>query len=213
MPVIGHGADICTSTTRPASPTAGSIIYETDTNKLMLWDGATWVTPINGQSASGDLAGTYPSPTLTTTGVSAGTYGSVTVDTKGRITAGTNANYCISTASAFTVSTSLQTVASASMTTTGKPVFVFATGDLNPVGGATWGYFYLYMDGSQIGKYIICESTGNSVNNPFALSHILVPSAGTHTFSLVSTRGGTYNYTMGETGDGQAATVGAFELR
>jgi hypothetical protein len=69
------------------------------------------------------------------------------------------------------------------------------------------------MDGAAIGKYIICESTGNSVNNPWALSHILVPSSGSHTFSVVSTQGGVNSYTMGETGNGQAATVGAFELR
>lgn len=35
MPVIGHGADICTSTTRPASPSIGAIIYQTDTDEYL----------------------------------------------------------------------------------------------------------------------------------------------------------------------------------
>lgn len=33
----------CTSTTRPADPTLTPVIYETDTYKLMRWDGAAWV--------------------------------------------------------------------------------------------------------------------------------------------------------------------------
>lgn len=39
---------------------------------------------------AGDLSGTASSPTLSTTGVSAGTYKSVSVDAKGRVTAATN---------------------------------------------------------------------------------------------------------------------------
>ena len=34
---------VCTSTTRPASPYAGQMIYETDTNRVVVYKGTSWV--------------------------------------------------------------------------------------------------------------------------------------------------------------------------
>jgi hypothetical protein len=36
------GIAVCLSTTRPASPYTGQTIYETDTDRPMVWDGAAW---------------------------------------------------------------------------------------------------------------------------------------------------------------------------
>lgn len=34
---------VCTSTTRPASPYQGQVIYQTDTNTTLVWNGSGWV--------------------------------------------------------------------------------------------------------------------------------------------------------------------------
>lgn len=36
---------VCTSTTRPASPYEGQVIYETDTDLTFVWSGAAWISP------------------------------------------------------------------------------------------------------------------------------------------------------------------------
>jgi hypothetical protein len=39
----GLRAGVCTSTTRPTAPFEGQMIYETDTNRVLVWDNAAWV--------------------------------------------------------------------------------------------------------------------------------------------------------------------------
>jgi len=46
-PAVTTGTIICTSTTRPASPFEGQQIYETDTDKLLIYNGSAWYPPWN----------------------------------------------------------------------------------------------------------------------------------------------------------------------
>jgi len=64
---IGHL--ICTSTSRPAAPDEGTMIYETDTDLLYVWTGAAWlqVRRTTDSVATSLLTGTIPTSTLTGT--------------------------------------------------------------------------------------------------------------------------------------------------
>jgi len=81
-------------------------------------------------TAGGDLTGTYPNPTLTTTGVAAATYGSstevgtFTVDSKGRITTASN-----TTISGVSTSSPLSAVLGNGNTTSGSNV-ILSSGDI-----------------------------------------------------------------------------------
>jgi hypothetical protein len=119
----------------------------------------------------------------------------------------------MSNATAITVNTTTPTtIASCSITTNGRPVFLNATGDMNPLGtGANWNIIQFYRGETQIGKRIIGESTGASVNIPWALTTIDSPTAGTYTYTVRAWQGaGTQVY--GEGGDIQAPTIIAMEL-
>lgn len=48
----GLRAGVCTSTTRPTAPYTGQIIYETDTNTILVWTGSTWAGPSFPSSTS-----------------------------------------------------------------------------------------------------------------------------------------------------------------
>ena len=55
---IGH--TICTSSTRPASPAAGQMIYETDTGLAYVYSGSAWVKVLQQKSTTtGWTAATY----------------------------------------------------------------------------------------------------------------------------------------------------------
>jgi hypothetical protein len=44
---------VCTSSTRPASPFEGQYIYETDTNRTLVYDGGAWVMTVDADSPPG----------------------------------------------------------------------------------------------------------------------------------------------------------------
>ena len=49
----GLRSGVCTSSTRPTAPYEGQMIYETDTNRVLVWDNAAWVMIADTDSPPG----------------------------------------------------------------------------------------------------------------------------------------------------------------
>jgi len=119
---------------------------------------------------------------------------------------GFNPNYAQSNASAVTKNSVGDIIVSQSITTSGRPVQIIATGDANPANNGAWVQLQLYRDGTAIGKKVQAESSSSNENVPYCLNFIDNPTTpGTYTYS-VRYVGGSGAFGFGES-DGNHITL------
>ncbi len=119
---------------------------------------------------------------------------------------GYNPNYAQSNASAVSKSAAGDIIVSQSITTSGRPIQIIATGDANPANNGAWVQLQLYRDGVAIGKKVQAESSSSNENVPYCLNFIDNPTTpGTYTYS-VRIVGGSGTFGFGES-DGNHITL------
>jgi hypothetical protein len=120
---------------------------------------------------------------------------------------GFNPNYAQSNASAVSKSAVGDIIVSQSITTSGRPVQIIATGDANPANNGAWVQLQLYRDGTAIGKKVQAESSSSNENVPYCLNFIDNPTTpGTYTYSVRIVGGGAGGFGFGES-DGNHITL------
>ena len=116
-------------------------------------------------------------------------------------------NYAQSNASSVTKNTVGDIIVSQSITTSGRPVQIIATGDANPSASGGWVQLQLYRDNTAIGKKVQAESSLNNENVPYCLNFIDNPATpGTYTYSVRIVSIGTSGFGFGES-DGNHITL------
>jgi hypothetical protein len=70
MPEVTGSLIVPRQSAAPVAPVTGQLYYDTDDNVLYWWNGTAWISASSGAggppsgAAGGDLAGTYPNPTI-----------------------------------------------------------------------------------------------------------------------------------------------------
>jgi len=94
------------------------------------------------------------------------------------------------------ISTAGTTIVSVVITTSGSPIQVLVSGDVENNGAGGWTQLQLYRGGTAIGNIVHTEGSAGSENSPYAITVIDTPSAGTYTYSLRlnNAAGGSFNF-------------------
>ena len=95
---------------------------------------------------------------------------------------------------------------------TSSKILLFATGDGNPTASGAWNRIRFFRDSTEIGNYVIMQTSGNSYNLVFALHTLDSPSSTSAiTYSIKAQQGGG-TMTYGEEGATQSPTITAIEV-
>jgi hypothetical protein len=107
------------------------------------------------------------------------------------------------------ISSAGTTIVSVTITTSGYPVQILATGDVENNGAGGWTKLQLYRGSTAIGNIIHTEGSAGSENSPYALTVVDTPAAGTYTYALKlnDAAGGTFNF-----GESNGPVITAIEL-
>ncbi len=197
---------VCTFSTRPASPYEGQVIYETDTDRTLVWNGSAWVflststaNPVGLELVKTQTIGSTVT-TVTVTDAFSSTYDNYLVTVNGgTATTNTPLNFrCGTTATGYRFSylyTGLNSTPSAVGTVTGTSIDY--VGFINTTGfNASFSVCSPYLSsptivmgaGGATGNYA-GHVTGIEPNNTSFTSFTLVVSAGTATGGTIRVYG------------------------
>lgn len=171
---ISQAGVVPNEASRPVSPYEGQVIYQTDTDRTLVWNGTAWVDPSTGKTEPSG----FVRITTCTASFTGGTAGSVS---KGVVTIGTN-NTAITVSNAFSADyDAYKIIISGGVASTANTLLLnldgstasyysslmyhpysTATGNVQGVGSSNIGYWNYAGGGSTAALHMDV-----TVNNPF----------------------------------------------